>query len=65
MKKPKRWRSWRVCPNCGNRATKMLSINDGKYRCQICNHAYDGPVARDGIEAQYGLNDTFPGDPYP
>lgn len=25
---------------------------------------YVGP-ARAGIEAQYGLNDTWPGDPYP
>ena len=25
---------------------------------------YSGP-ARDGIEAQHGLNDTYPGDPYP
>lgn len=25
---------------------------------------YVGP-ARDGIEAQHGLNDTYPGDPYP
>jgi hypothetical protein len=22
-------------------------------------------IARDGIEAQHGLNDTYPGDPYP
>jgi hypothetical protein len=22
-------------------------------------------AARDGIEAQHGLNDTYPGDPYP
>lgn len=22
-------------------------------------------IARDGIEARYGLNDTWPGDPYP
>ena len=30
-------------------------------RCAIC-----GAIgARSGIEAQHGLNDTFPGDPYP
>lgn len=27
--------------------------------------AQASPIARDGIEAQWGLNDTFPGDPYP
>lgn len=25
---------------------------------------YQSPIARDGIEAQYGLNDTWPGDSY-
>lgn len=33
-------------------------------REQEVTEPYVGP-ARDGIEAQYGLNDTWPGDPYP
>jgi hypothetical protein len=43
FKAPKKWRSAKVCPNCSSRATKLLSINTGKYRCQICDHEYDPP----------------------
>ena len=31
---------------------------------KLSNRPYTGP-ARDGLEAQHGLNDIFPGDPYP
>lgn len=43
MSKPKRWTSWRVCPECGSRASKMFNLNSGKYLCQICDHEYDPP----------------------
>lgn len=37
----------------------------GDRPCPMEKHpAYHGP-ARDGIEAQHGLNDIYPGDPYP
>jgi hypothetical protein len=44
MSKPKRWRSWRVCPECGSRATKIFSLTTGKYLCQICEHKYEAPT---------------------
>jgi rubredoxin len=44
--KPKRWRSARVCPVCGSRATKIFNLNSGKYKCQICRHEYDPPNTR-------------------
>jgi ribosomal protein L37AE/L43A len=37
---PKRVTSWRVCPACGSRHTKLLSLNTGVYTCQICEHQY-------------------------
>lgn len=45
MAKPKRWTSWRVCPNCGDRSTKLfhLSARDRPYKCQICDHRYNPP----------------------
>ena len=43
---PKKWRSWRVCPNCAGRQTKLFSLNSGKYQCQICDHEYDPPEPR-------------------
>lgn len=41
--KPKKVTSWRVCPECGSRATKLLSLNTGLYTCQVCNHQYPHP----------------------
>lgn len=41
---PKQTTSWRVCPKCKSRATKVFSISTGKYRCQICDHEYDAPL---------------------
>lgn len=43
MSKPKKWTSARVCPNCGSRATKILSLNTGLYYCQVCEHDYAAP----------------------
>lgn len=43
MKKPKKVTSWRVCPECGSRATKLLSLNSGKFKCQDCDNEYEGP----------------------
>lgn len=43
MRPPKKWTSWRVCPACGGRGTKLLHINTGKYICQQCDHEYDHP----------------------
>jgi len=40
---PKRTTTWRTCPDCGSRATKILSANSGKYSCQICGCAYYDP----------------------
>lgn len=43
LKKPKKVTTWRTCPNCGSRATKIMSANTGKFTCQICNHSYYDP----------------------
>lgn len=43
MAKPKKVTSWRVCPECGSRATKIFSLTTGKYQCQVCGHKYEGP----------------------
>lgn len=40
---PKRWRSWRVCPTCGSRTTKLFHLSSGKYECQICGCKYNAP----------------------
>lgn len=49
--KPKRWRSWRVCPNCGSRATKIFNLSGtGSLQCQICNHKYDPPTPTTGLQ---------------
>jgi rubredoxin len=44
VNKPKKVTSWRVCPECGGRHTKIFIANSGKYRCQICKHEYDPPI---------------------
>jgi ribosomal protein L37AE/L43A len=46
MKKPKRVTTWRTCPNCGSKATKILSANTGMFTCQICDHTYDAPTTK-------------------
>lgn len=38
----RRWRSWRVCPRCGGRATKIFNLNWGLLECQQCSHFYTG-----------------------
>jgi len=45
MRPPKRWRSWRVCPACGSRATKIFDISaeDNPIHCQRCDHRYSPP----------------------
>jgi hypothetical protein len=41
-------KSWRVCPACYGRATKIFSLNTGRLQCQQCDHEYDPPeVNRD------------------
>ncbi len=55
--KPKRWKSWRVCPECGSRATKLFSVNSGKLECQICNHEYD-PPAREAEASRKSFEET-------
>lgn len=44
-RKPKRWTSWRVCPKCGDRSTKLLHLSerDRPYKCQMCGHRYNPP----------------------
>ena len=36
-------KSWRTCPACYSRATKIFHLNSGKLLCQICDHEYDPP----------------------
>ena len=42
--KPKKWASVKVCPECGDRGTKILSLSEGCYICQICEHKYQPPI---------------------
>jgi len=46
-RKPKRVTSWRVCPECGSRATKIFNISaeDNPLECQACHHKYNPPEA--------------------
>jgi hypothetical protein len=50
------------------KASELIAIRDFLDRVltkvEPPKSEYIGP-ARDGIEAQHGLNDTYPGDPYP
>ena len=48
--KPKKVTSWRVCPECGGRATKLfnLSADDKPLSCQQCGHHYNPPGMLDG-----------------
>ncbi len=47
MKPPKKWKSARVCPACGSRATKLFHLNSNPpYECQVCGARYDSPKNR-------------------
>lgn len=35
--------SWRTCPACMSRATKIFHLGTGKLECQICDHQYEAP----------------------
>lgn len=43
MAKPKKVTSWRVCPECGGRAQKIVDISTGKIKCHRCMAWYDPP----------------------
>jgi len=43
MTRKKKPLSWRTCPACKSRATKLYSMNTGKYRCQLCGTEYEYP----------------------
>lgn len=52
-----RLRSWRTCPICRSRATKIFSLTDGKLFCQICGHRYETPdVSRETSDAAISLS---------
>lgn len=46
------------------RGSYMAGEEEARLRLFRVTDEFKG-VARDGIEAQHGLNDTYPGDPYP
>jgi hypothetical protein len=52
-KKPKKWTSAKVCPNCSSRATKILSVSKGCYICQICDHEYLPPSFKSDERSLY------------
>lgn len=54
-KKPKKWTSWRVCPECNSRATKLFSLNSGQYKCQVCKHEYDPPAGKNADDGSAWL----------
>lgn len=55
MSKPKRWKSWRVCPACGSRATKILYLSeDPPIKCQICEHRYYPPATQEPTAGERG-----------
>jgi ribosomal protein L37AE/L43A len=39
----KRKDTWRICPKCRGRATKMFSLDTGVFHCQQCEHEYEWP----------------------
>lgn len=45
-RKPKKVTSNRVCPECGDRGTKIFNLNTGLYQCQVCNTKYP-PLPRE------------------
>ncbi len=50
MGKPKTTRkppkSWRTCPHCYGRATKLINLQGGYIICQQCDHEYEPPNGR-------------------
>lgn len=48
-------KSWRVCPACYGRATKIFSLTTGLYLCQQCDHEYPPPNGRLPIELEVVL----------
>lgn len=53
MKPVKKHRSWKACPACSSRATKIFSMNTGKYQCQVCRHEYEDPTGRPVEQKMY------------
>ncbi|UVO33985.1 hypothetical protein KUL72_20960 [Bradyrhizobium arachidis] len=46
--------------------TRLNEIEAAVMPCKCLTCSGTGTIpARDGVEARYGENDTFPGDPYP
>jgi rubredoxin len=45
MPKPKRVTTYRTCPECGDRSTKIfnISVTEKPVKCQACGHRYDPP----------------------
>lgn len=43
MAAPKTWTSYKVCPSCSSRATKIFNLNSGLYLCQLCEFEYAAP----------------------
>lgn len=39
--------SWRTCPQCMSRATKIFSTRTGRLRCQLCEWEYDPPEKKE------------------
>ena len=40
---PKKTTTYRTCPACGDRSTKLLNLNTGLYTCQGCDWKYEFP----------------------
>lgn len=53
MKPVKKHRSWKVCPMCSSRATKLFCMNTGLYTCQICGQYYRDPTNRGLMDKKY------------
>jgi hypothetical protein len=47
FKKPAKATTWRTCPECGDRGTKILNLSaedpDKPYQCQCCRNNYAPP----------------------
>lgn len=45
--RPKKVTSWRTCPECGSRATKLMHLSSADpekcFHCQVCNKSYEAP----------------------
>lgn len=53
LKPVKKHRSWKVCPACSSRATKLFYATTGKYKCQVCEHQYPDPMCRSLVDKKY------------